>query len=437
MKAFLWTVSLVAAVLRGLSLADPTLSLDEGYSVFFSRIPLRSIFMDAGLDSNPPLGNAFFHLWSTAVGYEPVLMRLPGVVASLFTLLLLWQLVRPVLPAPAAAFVLIFKAVSLYDVLYSRQLRVYPFAELLLVVSWLCLQRLIEVRSMRWAALWAVFSAAACHVHYFCALVVAATALVMIGALWRDKKLALASVGMCAVLAAPLALPLAQQLLVHKSFGWISEPMGGVLLVAAYQLCGYSLVVLVAAVVLLFAAIVIRDPGVRLTPFQRHRSIVTVCLVQIGCVVLLAALLSKLGASFFHPRYFFFLQVPFLCLLSLGLEPFGRRAGPIVAVIVAGAAGLPCMTHLVEAAQNPTGFQVIERAVPGLSEKTLLVHRTKCSFSVGQAYDRFRHQHRLLDGGGDSNVFHYPGLPPVFISAEEASATPEAVFVALTDGCPS
>lgn len=436
MRIFLWAALLLAAVLRACALLDQTLWLDEGYSVLFSRVPVRSIVLSAGLDTNPPLGNAFFHFWCQMVGYAPVLMRLPGVAASLLSLALLWRLLQRMVPLPSAVFVVLFKSVSLYDVLYSRQLRVYPYAELLLVFSWICLQRYASGRSFRYAALWAACSAAAIHLHYFCALVVFATSLLALIGLKEQRRSIVAAIAILCLLVAPLGLPLAQQVIVHRSFvGWIPEPGAGVLLVVAYQFCGYSLLVLGAALVLLFAAFVIRNPRTGVAAATEHREFALLCVSQLAVVVGLAALLSLAGGSFFHPRYFFFLQVPFLGLLSLGLCPFGRRVAYVLVGIVITAAGIPAVVHVAEAAHNPTGAQVVAQAVPALSERTILVHQTKCSFSVGQAYDRFRHQHRLIEGAEDANVFHFPGLPPVFISGEEAAATPDAVLVRITEGC--
>jgi hypothetical protein len=437
MRAFPWIVLVVAFALRAVSLLDQSFSLDEGYSALFSRIPISSIFGDAGLDSNPPLGNAFFHIWCGLVRYEPALMRLPGVLASVASLCVVWRLLSGLLPERSLLFVLVLKAVSLYDILYARQLRIYPFAEISLLLSWLFLRQLVERPSRKACLLWGIFSALACQLHYFCLLVVAATCLMALAGFRARRIDVLKGCSVIALLVAPLAIPLYQQLSAHRSFGWIAEPGTGTLLVAAYQLCGHSLVVLALAVMLIISAAIIRQPETGKTGFQAEWLLAAPCVAIVAAVVGIAAILSFAGGSFFHPRYFFFLQVPFLCLVSLGLSPFSPRAGVAIALGTAGAALVPSLGYLSAASSYPTGAQVLQQVAPNLSASTLLVHRTKCSFSVGQLYDKFRHGHRLLQGGGESNVFSFSGLPAVYISQEEAGAVQEAVFVSITEGCPS
>ncbi len=437
MRAFPWVIVIVAFALRGVSLLDQSFSLDEGYSAIFSRIPTTSIFSNAGLDSNPPVGNAFFHAWCGLVGYDPVLMRLPGVLASVASLCVMWRLLRGLLPSSSLLFVLLFKAVSLYDILYARQLRIYPFAELSLILSWLWLRRLVERPSRQAYLLWGAFSALACQLHYFCLLVVAATCLIALAGFRARRAEVLKGCSVVALLVAPLSIPLYQQLSSHRSFGWIAEPGTGALLVAAYQLCGHSLVVLGLAIVLAFSAAIIRKPKTGKTGIQAEWPLAAPCIALVAIVVGLAASLSLAGGSFFHPRYFFFLQVPFLCLVSLGLSPFPSRAGVAIALGTAGAALVPSIGYLSTASSYPTGAQVLQQVAPNLGDRALVVHRTKCSFSVGQLYDKFRHEHRLLQGGGESNVFSFPGLPPVYITQQEASAAQEAVFLSITEGCPS
>ncbi len=427
----------MALALRAFSLLDQSFSLDEGYSAIFSRIPLRSIFGNAGLDSNPPIGNAFFHAWCGFVAYDPVLMRLPGVIASVASLWVVWRLLGGLLPSSSLLFVLLLKAVSLHDILYARQLRIYPFAELSLLLSWLLLRQLLERPSRKSYLLWGAFSAAACQLHYFCLLVVGATCLIALAGFRARLIEVLKGCFVFAVLVAPLAIPLYQQLSSHRSFGWIAEPGAGTLLVAAYQLSGHSLVVLGLVFLLLFSAAIIRQPDTGMTSIQASWPLAGSCITLVAVVVGLAATLSFAGGSFFHPRYFFFLQVPFLCIVSLGLSPFSSMARVVIALATAGAALIPSLGYLSTASGYPTGAQVLQQVAPSLSNRSLVVHRTKCSFSVGQLYDKFQHEHRLLRGGGESNIFNFPGLPPVYITQQEASAFQEAVFVSITEGCPS
>ena len=95
MRFLIFIIVSIAAGTRFLSLNGNNLSLDEGYSALLSQIPLTSIFYHAGLDSNPPLANAFYHIWCNFVDFNSHLMRLPGVLASIFSVYLVFRLFKP------------------------------------------------------------------------------------------------------------------------------------------------------------------------------------------------------------------------------------------------------------------------------------------------------------------------------------------------------
>ncbi len=305
----------IAFLLRVLAGLNPQLSLDEGYSTYFTQIPLSSIFLFAGLDSNPPLGNALFHLWGLVARDNILLWRLPGILASVLALPIVYTMLRSETSESTALLVIIGKTVSLCDVLFAQQIRVYPFAELLLIISWFALIRFLRGSSPHSGYLWGMCSAAACHFHYVCLLIVIATIGASIIPVYRqaEKRIHfIKAAAMFVVLCTPLSFPLIQQLTVYQSYRWIPSPHAAVLIAAAFQLSGYSFTALTGSLVLIYSLFFIKRSDTGLTTARMYLPTVLPC----GTITILFAALafvgSILGGSFFLPALLLLSSSPIL-----------------------------------------------------------------------------------------------------------------------------
>jgi|GEM_PF-6344954 len=443
MNKKLYACLAVALLLRALMGLNPDLSLDEGYSTFFTQVPLTSIFLYAGLDNNPPVGNAFFHIWGALASDNILLWRLPGIIASLFTLLVVYRLLKTEVSESTALLVTIGKTVSLFDVLYAQQIRVYPLAELFLVISWLALRNFCRNGTSRSVYVWGACSAIACHLHYTCWLVVAAT--IGIGAVFvfnqREKRILFTNVTeLFVLLCTPLLFPLAQQLTVYKSYQWIPPAQASVLLAAAFRLSGYSLIALTGVLVLIYSLFVLKHPRTGVTSARSHFGIVIACSTIVSVFIILAYLGSLVGGSFFHPRYFFFIQVPFLTLAVIGFEIYPiwlRRIGAsmlICALVLSTVTQLQSLPNWVIRRTQPVST---ESSVVGGSAKlnSVFVYQSPCSFLRGGFQAHFEGTHRIVTDESRHTVLLYPGIVPVYMSEEDLRGVEKSVVYVQQEVC--
>ena len=443
MRFLIFIIVSIAAGTRFLSLNGNNLSLDEGYSALLSQIPLTSIFYHAGLDSNPPLANAFYHIWCNFVDFNSHLMRLPGVLASIFSVYLVFRLFKPLVGDESAMLIALFKSLSLCDILYARQIRIYPIAETILILSWFHYRNFFNNRSTSSIIKWAIVSGLACHLHYFCFLIVGSSGIILLGAMCRDSK-SLKTVSkaliVLLVVVAPLSVPLYQQLFIYKSFAWIERPRVSILIAAAFQLSGYSQVLLCLSLVLIYSLFILRNPKDKtaIPVAWTYSKLVSVCSGQVVLVSALAFFLSLLGGSFFHPRYFFFLQIPMLCLISLGIRPFPAMIRNMfvigIALVMCNSTFRVLYIYVVES-HPQTSQSGAYSAVVHKTVEPIFVHTSKCSFVRSQVLTHFKENHRLLKGKEDSNMFHYPGQKAVFISQEEVEKLESVILVQDSREC--
>lgn len=412
--------AMVCLSLRLLGALNPEVSLDEGYSTFFTQVPLSSIILYAGIDTNPPLGNAFFHIVGRLAAYDLYLWRLPCLVASAVSIFVVYELVKPHVPDKVALLIIAMKAVSLCDLLYSKQVRAYPLAELLLLISWVHLDRIRSKSSVTSALLWGFCAGVACHLHYVCCLVSAASMVMATYLAIRENSIRLqVLIGSLtlALVAAPLSVLLLQQVVLYKTHSWIPAPQFSTIYVAAYQIFSYSTVGLGLAMVLMYGVFILVSPSSGITVAQKYRRPVVASSAMVALFVLFALCGSFSGGSFFYPRYFFYIQVPLLTLCALGTELYSRKPAAVLRALIILVMGCNSVLYL---ASLPTWVRDISTPQEGeVSEETMRVYTSQCSYLRGALAAGFKGRHRLVKSGQKSTVFQYPGTDTVYISEPE------------------
>lgn len=121
----------------------------------------------------PPL--SFLASWlSTRAGKTVELMRLPGLLAGIATIPLVYLLGLRTVGRRAALLAAALTALSPFMIYYSAEARAYGLMMFLLGCATLSMLLAIDTRRRRYWVLYAVFSAAAFYTHYTCAFVLAA-----------------------------------------------------------------------------------------------------------------------------------------------------------------------------------------------------------------------------------------------------------------------
>jgi 4-amino-4-deoxy-L-arabinose transferase-like glycosyltransferase len=205
-------VVVLGAVLRLYRFDALSLWLDEGFTVFFSRLPWRTVLgLDGAYDVHPPLYYALVKVVGVGVP-EVVAGRLVSVVAGTATVPVLYALAARLLgPWPGVLSALVL-AVSPLHVWYSQEARQYALVVLLVCVSYLALTEYWRSPRMGWAALYLVTLLLALYTEYSAIYAILPQALVLAATVVRQRQRAIPLVG--AVAGAVLSfLPWLPQLL--------------------------------------------------------------------------------------------------------------------------------------------------------------------------------------------------------------------------------
>ncbi|TCP34088.1 glycosyltransferase family 39 protein [Sphingomonas sp. BK235] len=160
---------LVAAAIR-LALADYSLWFDELASVFFASQPLHRLWGAWMLrETNPPLFYTLLRWWIDAAGLSDAGLRVPGIVASLAAMAVIYVAVARRFGRRAAIAAALILALSPQQLYFSHQVRAYIVLYLAIAVSFAGLLQVAcatAPRARAWG--WAVYVAGAvagiyCH----------------------------------------------------------------------------------------------------------------------------------------------------------------------------------------------------------------------------------------------------------------------------------
>lgn len=182
---------LVLALLLGASLrlfqaARVSLHLDDFHSLFHARNLVRGGFWSELLsDNHPPL--SFLVLGAfRALGEDPLLLRLPGVLYGLGTIALTWDLARRLPGRSTAGLAALFVAASSLHVEMTSDLRMYGLLALATLGLLHALVRILEEDTgFLELAIWSVIGLHT-HYHFLHALLLLGAAALFFA--WREGK---------------------------------------------------------------------------------------------------------------------------------------------------------------------------------------------------------------------------------------------------------
>ncbi|HEY7036651.1 MAG TPA: glycosyltransferase family 39 protein [Thermomicrobiales bacterium] len=181
-------VTLLAAVLRLPRLGYLGLSVDEGYTLTFTRQSWRGVLgLDGFYDYHPPLFFALAKLATLAVP-EVLAARVVAVLAGVATVPLFYALCLRLLDRRAAFAATVLLSVSPLHIFASRWGRMYTVLVLAVLASYLCLIALSQSPRPAWAVGYGVALAVALYVDYSAAYALAPQAVLLVPLLRRGGR---------------------------------------------------------------------------------------------------------------------------------------------------------------------------------------------------------------------------------------------------------
>lgn len=160
-----------AIFLRLHNLGNPSLWMDEGWSLHFASQPLEGLpSLLASEDKHPPLYYALLHHW-LYFGNSETVLRLPAAIFGILTVFITFLFARKFFDIETAVVPSLLVAVSSFHILMSQEVRMYSMAGFFCLLAFYFLWRAsLENKIWQWAG-YALCAAFAIYTHYITAIV--------------------------------------------------------------------------------------------------------------------------------------------------------------------------------------------------------------------------------------------------------------------------
>jgi mannosyltransferase len=255
-------LTVLAALLRLITLSRQSFWLDEGYTLRLLHLPFGQMIRTVPkTESTPYLYYAVAWAWTRLFGFGEYGVRSLSAVVGIATVPVVYLAARWLAGHRAGTIAGLLVAVSPVMVWFSQEARSYSLATLLSAVTVLCIVGYERSRRARWLAGWAASAALGLATHYFVAFVVLGELVWLWRTVPRDRRLATA-VGFVAVVGCALVpLAIEQQSTGHADYISHSSLHTTLVQIPKQLLLGYAsphqkLTTVLAALLLLVGAIV-------------------------------------------------------------------------------------------------------------------------------------------------------------------------------------
>lgn len=122
-------------LLKGIFITFNSIALDEPFSIYYAQMELTSIIQFLSTGNNPPLYELFLHYWINIFGISPFSVRLPSLIFSSLSILVIYRLAKKYFNTRVAIYASIFYLFSNTAILYAHEARVYSLFALLTITS--------------------------------------------------------------------------------------------------------------------------------------------------------------------------------------------------------------------------------------------------------------------------------------------------------------
>jgi uncharacterized membrane protein len=202
--------------------------MDELFTAARAGIPFIEMLRDAKGINFPPLYFIIMNLWAKLFGTSPLSLRLPSLIFSALSILLIFRLAREMYNDRVAFFSAALLAISPYSINYGQEAKMYSMLWLLSILSFFYFYKFIKSGRRGDLYAYAFFTAVSLYTMYLGFFFIAIHNLYFF--FQRGKKKTVAwLIAQAAILL--LYLPWLPRLLYHLShwkdrMGWIPNEMG-------------------------------------------------------------------------------------------------------------------------------------------------------------------------------------------------------------------
>ena len=117
------------------SMTAVSIAGDEPFSIFHAQLSIHGIITELAKGNNPPLYELFLHFWTGLFGINPFAVRIPSVIFSVLTALVIFRIGIRFFSLKMAAVSTILFALSNYHTMLAHEARVYSLFGLLAALS--------------------------------------------------------------------------------------------------------------------------------------------------------------------------------------------------------------------------------------------------------------------------------------------------------------
>jgi 4-amino-4-deoxy-L-arabinose transferase-like glycosyltransferase len=315
----------VAAVLRFHHLDTESVWLDEAFSIATSRTSLANIVAENSQDVHPPLHYFLLHYWGFIAGTTTWAGRALSALCSLGTIAAAYLAGARLRGRATGVIAAILLAISVFQVEFAQEARMYALLALLSTLSMYFFVRLLDESSPRVFSGYAIATTAMVYTQAYAAFVLAAQATSLAWTAWRRREHAAPAatrwiVALIVVLAAFLpwlAIFTWQFSAVQHGF-WITEPEWAGIFAPFFAYAGSTPgLALLASLAIVGLVRMARRPAH--DSVGSPRAPLVVVLPWLLAPIALPFLLSRIGSPIFLSKYTIAASVPFAILAADGV----------------------------------------------------------------------------------------------------------------------
>ena len=329
-------ILLLAALSRGLHIAEQSFWVDEGYAFYHARFP--DLVTSLARDTHPPLYFAALRLWSELTGHTELALRWFSFLPSMLSLALIFQLAREVTRArpteghqgdavPLLAMLML--ALADAENTLAQEARHYTWLVLLVLGSMLFFLRWLRRSDRQDCTAWIACTVLMLYTHYITAFALAAQGLYALLWLRRKTRLhALAALVVSALALAPWLITVGSQQLDNRGANWSVDLSPAVIHDIALKYFTGQWALIIGLLALGCVTVICRRESRIAWRFDCITPLLLLWLV----VPFLLTVLANEFLPFLQPRRLTQWTPVIVLLVALGL---GNIRGPIRAILVA------------------------------------------------------------------------------------------------------
>lgn len=347
----------VAAALRVYRIDSESAWLDETFSIGIARDSVDTILYETSKDVHPPLYYFLLRGWVVVFGSAVWTARLLSVLLSLGVLAATFFVGGRLVGRGAALVAVALLTVSVFQIEFAQEARMYALMALLATLSMGAFMRLFApVLDRRWFVAYVLATSALTYTHVYSAFVVAAQGFILLVGLARSRPDARApfmrwifAVALVFVAFLPWLPTFTWQVSHVREAFWIPAPVSNGWFEAFRAYAGANLLLYLLVTL---AALGVASLATTAAPVRDDRPPLLWLLPWMLGPILIPFGLSFLGSSIYLPKYTIAASIPFALLAGAGVVALRLRA--VQAVVLAAAIGLSLQTL-------PTYYRVLTK----------------------------------------------------------------------------